>query len=303
MKILVTGSKGFIGTQLVPYLISLNNSVIGLDQYILSEDNYIRADISILSELINIFKNNTFDLVIHLASECGIENCEEHIQKSMQTNLIGSYNIISLCKEYNIRLIYFSTSEIYGDSLGDNKMIEDINANLLQPKNHYAMQKLFGEKMVIKELKNYIIVRPFMIYGAGENQNNYRSVISKFIKLSINNKKLPVHKNSYRSWLHINDFIFALNLLIEKNVIGTYNLGNGNEILPIDRIAKIIIDKIGGGVIEYVDIPITRTAYKIGDFTKLKNLGFNPSIKIETGIIEMIKNSYKNESINTYNLL
>jgi|694.fasta_scaffold87103_7 nucleoside-diphosphate-sugar epimerase len=291
MKILVTGSKGFIGTQLVPYLISLNNNVIGLDQYILSEDNYIRADISILSELINIFKNNTFDLVIHLASECGIENCEEHIQKSMQTNLIGSYNIIALCKEYNIRLIYFSTSEIYGDSLGDNKMIEDINANLLQPKNHYAMQKLFGEKMVVKELKNYIIVRPFMIYGAGENQNNYRSVISKFIKLSINNKKLPVHKNSYRSWLHINDFIFALNLLIEKNVIGTYNIGNGNEILPIDNIAKIIIDKIGGGVIEYVDIPITRTAYKIGDFTKLKNLGFNPSIKIENGINEMIENS------------
>jgi nucleoside-diphosphate-sugar epimerase len=291
MKILVTGSKGFIGTQLVPYLISLNNNVIGLDQYILSEDNYIRADISILSELINIFKNNTFDLVIHLASECGIENCEEHIQKSMQTNLIGSYNIIALCKEYNIRLIYFSTSEIYGDSLGDNKMIEDINANLLQPKNHYAMQKLFGEKMVVKELKNYIIVRPFMIYGVGENQNNYRSVISKFIKLSINNKKLPVHKNSYRSWLHINDFIFALNLLIEKNVIGTYNIGNGNEILPIDNIAKIIIDKIGGGVIEYVDIPITRTAYKIGDFTKLKNLGFNPSIKIENGINEMIENS------------
>jgi nucleoside-diphosphate-sugar epimerase len=291
MKILVTGSKGFIGTRLVPYLISLNNNVIGLDQYILSEDNYIRADISILSELINIFKNNTFDLVIHLASECGIENCEEHIQKSMQTNLIGSYNVIFLCKEYNIRLIYFSTSEIYGDSLGDNKMIEDINANLLQPKNHYAMQKLFGEKMVIKELKNYIIVRPFMIYGAGENQNNYRSVISKFIKLSINNKKLPVHKNSYRSWLNINDFIFALNLLIEKNVIGTYNIGNGNEILPIDNIAKIIIDKIGGGVIEYVDIPITRTAYKIGDFTKLKNLGFNPSIKIENGINEMIENS------------
>lgn len=291
MKILVTGSKGFIGTQLVPYLISLNNNVIGLDQYILSEDNYIRADISILSELINIFKNNTFDLVIHLASECGIENCEEHIQKSMQTNLIGSYNIISLCKDYNIKLIYFSTSEIYGDSLGDNKMIEDINANLLQPKNHYAMQKLFGEKMVIKELKNYIIVRPFMIYGAGENQNNYRSVISKFIKLSLNNDKLPVHKNSYRSWLHINDFIFALNLLIEKNVIGTYNIGNGNEILPIDKIAKIIIDKIGSGVIEYVDIPITRTAYKIGDFTKLKNLGFNPSIKIETGINEMIENS------------
>ena len=291
MKILVTGSKGFIGTQLVPYLISLNNNVIGLDQYILSEDNYIRGDISILYELINIFKNNTFDLVIHLASECGIENCEEHIQKSMQTNLIGSYNIISLCKDYNIKLIYFSTSEIYGDSFGDNNMIEDTNIILLQPKNHYAMQKLFGEKMVIKELKNYIIVRPFMIYGAGENQNNYRSVISKFIKLSIDNKNLPVHKNSYRSWLHINDFIFALNLLIEKNVIGTFNIGNGNEILPIDKIAKIIIDKIGSGVIEYVDIPITRTAYKIGDFTKLKNLGFNPSIIIENGIIEMIENS------------
>ena len=296
MKILVTGSKGFIGTQLVPYLISLNNNVIGLDQYILSEDNYIRADISILSELINIFKNNTFDLVIHLASECGIENCEEHIQKSMQTNLIGSYNIISLCKDYNIKLIYFSTSEIYGDSFGDNNMIEDTNIILLQPKNHYAMQKLFGEKMVIKELKNYIIVRPFMIYGAGENQNNYRSVISKFIKLSIDNKNLPVHKNSYRSWLHINDFIFALNLLIEKNVIGTFNIGNGNEILPIDKIAKIIIDKIGSGVIEYVDIPITKTAYKIGDFTKLKNLGWTANADFDTEVKKVVE-YYRNNFI------
>ena len=292
MKILVTGSKGFIGTKLVPYLLSHKHEVIGIDQYILSEYNYIRADISILSELINIFKNNTFDLVIHLASECGIENCEEHIQKSMQTNLIGSYNIISLCKEYNIKLIYFSTSEIYGDSFGhNNRMIEDINANLLQPKNHYAMQKLFGEKMVIKELNNYIIVRPFMIYGAGENQNNYRSVIAKFIKLSLNNAKLPVHKNSYRSWLHITDFLIALNLLIENNINGTYNIGNGNEILPIDDIAKIIINKIGKGIIEYVDIPLTRTAYKIGDFSKLKKLGFNPSIKIENGIDELIKDT------------
>ena len=292
MKILVTGSKGFIGTKLVPYLLSHKHEVIGIDQYILSEENYIRADISILSELINIFKNNTFDLVIHLASECGIENCEEHIQKSMQTNLIGSYNIISLCKDYNIKLIYFSTSEIYGDSFGhNNRMIEDINANLLQPKNHYAMQKLFGEKMVIKELNNYIIVRPFMIYGAGENQNNYRSVIAKFIKLSLNNAKLPVHKNSYRSWLHITDFLIALNLLIENNINGTYNIGNGNEILPIDDIAKIIINKIGKGIIEYVDIPLTRTAYKIGDFSKLKKLGFNPSIKIENGIDELIKDT------------
>ena len=292
MKILVTGSKGFIGTKLVPYLLSHKHEVIGIDQYILSEENYCRADISILGELLHIFQCNTFDLVIHLASECGIENCEEHIQKSMQTNLIGSYNIISLCKDYNIKLIYFSTSEIYGDSFGhNNRMIEDINANLLQPKNHYAMQKLFGEKMVIKELKNYIIVRPFMIYGAGENQNNYRSVIAKFIKLSLNNAKLPVHKNSYRSWLHITDFLIALNLLIENNINGTYNIGNGNEILPIDDIAKIIINKIGKGIIEYVDIPLTRTAYKIGDFSKLKKLGFNPSIKIENGIDELIKDT------------
>ena len=61
--------------------------------------------------------------------------------------------------------------------------------------------------------------------------------------------------------------------------------------MPIDNIAKIIIDKIGSGVIEYIDIPITRTAYKIGDFTKLKNLGFNPSIKIQNGINEMIENT------------
>ena len=286
MKILITGSMGFIGGKLTPFL-KEKYEVYTLDQYISDETNYYRADVSIMSELVDIFETHKFDLVIHMAAECGIENCEEHIQKSIQTNIIGTYNIISLCKKYNIKLVYFSTSEIYGE-VENGRMIEDDIISLLQPKNHYAMQKLFGEKMVMKELSEYIIIRPFMVYGTGENLNKYRSVISKFIKICQIDGKLPVHKNSYRSWMHINDFIYAIELLIKTKSNGVYNVGNDSEIIEIEELAKIIINKIGGGSIEMLNPPSIRTPYKVGDFTKLNKLGFKPTIPVSQGIDELI---------------
>jgi dTDP-glucose 4,6-dehydratase len=286
MKILITGSMGFIGSKLTPIL-KKKYETYALDQYISDDVNYYRADVSIMTELINIFDEHKFDLVIHMAAECGIENCEEHIQKSIQTNIVGTYNIINLCKKYNTKLVYFSTSEIYGE-VEDGKMIEDDNISLLQPKNHYAMQKLFGEKMIIKELSEYIIIRPFMVYGVGEKLNKYRSVISKFIKICQMNGKLPVHKNSYRSWMHINDFTNAIELLIESKTNGIYNVGNDTEIIEIEELAKIIINKIGGGTTEILNSPSIRTPYKVGDFTKLTKLGFKPTIKISQGIDELI---------------
>ena len=286
MKILITGSMGFIGSKLTPFL-KKKYEIYTLDQYISDDIDYYRADVSIMTELNHIFEKHKFDLVIHMAAECGIENCEEHIQKSIQTNIVGTYNVINLCKKYDTKLIYFSTSEIYGE-VENSKMIEDDVISLLQPKNHYAMQKLFGEKMIMKELSEYIIIRPFMVYGTGEKLSKYRSVISKFIKICQIDGKLPVHKKSYRSWMHVNDFIDAIGLLIETNSNGVYNVGNDSEIIEIEELAKIIISKIGGGTIEMVDAPSIRTPYKVGDFTKLDKLGFKPKIKIHQGIDELI---------------
>lgn len=291
MKILITGAKGFIGSKLSVHL-KKKHEVYTLDQYISDEENYFRSDVSIFYDLKDIFEKTSFDLVIHLAAECGIENCEEHVEKSIRTNIVGTYNIIKLCQENKIKLIYFSTSEIYGD-LDKDKMSEDINISLLQPRNHYALQKLFGEKMIIKELKDYIIVRPFMVYGVGENLNKYRSVISKFINLSQKNCELPVHKDSYRSWTHIDDFIEAIEILIESKSIGTYNVGNDENIISIEDLAKIIINKLNRGKIIFTDVPSVRTKYKIGDFTKLKKLGFKPKINLEIGVDEIIKEILK----------
>lgn len=291
MKILITGAKGFIGSKLSVHL-KKKHEVYTLDQYISDEENYFRSDVSIFYDLKDIFEKTSFDLVIHLAAECGIENCEEHVEKSIRTNIVGTYNIIKLCQENKIKLIYFSTSEIYGD-LDKDKMSEDINISLLQPRNHYALQKLFGEKMIIKELKDYIIVRPFMVYGVGENLNKYRSVISKFINLSQKNCELPVHKDSYRSWTHIDDFIEAIEILIESKSIGTYNVGNDENIISIEDLAKIIINKLNRGKIILTDVPSVRTKYKIGDFTKLKKLGFKPKINLGIGVDEIIKEILK----------
>ena len=159
-KILVTGSKGVVGTMLVEVLKKRGHEVIGLDlQHGLGEVGwehpmgstdfyYTRCDIGDYRQLARVFeKYGPFDFVYNAAAEFGRWNGEDFYEQVWRTNAIGTKNIIRLQERYGFKLIHFSSSEVYGDF--DGIMKESIMDEIeIKQMNDYAMSKWVNEMQV-----------------------------------------------------------------------------------------------------------------------------------------------------------
>ncbi|GAG24827.1 unnamed protein product, partial [marine sediment metagenome] len=150
MKILVTGSRGTLGTSLVQELTKRGYEVWGCDLQHQRDDNYIRADVSNYRQMERVFvSGGRFEYVYHLAAEFGRINGEEYYDTLWQTNVIGTRNILELQRIFGFKLIFASSSEIYGD-IHANILHEDIpiNQSIIQ-NNDYATTKWVNEIQIM----------------------------------------------------------------------------------------------------------------------------------------------------------
>lgn len=310
MKILVTGAMGFIGKYMVRALKNHGYDVTGIDLAIADSENYVRADITYFEDVWRIFKeSNGFDVVLHLAGEVGRLNGEEYPQRMIYVNEIGTLNLLQLCLEYNSKLVYFSTSEIYG-KLFDEKEVSEEDFSTIGPDmvtNVYAMSKLFGEGIVNHYVKNYNLlavgIRPFMIYGPGVTASKYKSAIDQFVYNSLNNKPFVVHQGSERAWCYIDDFIDAILKIIENHsfthsVYESYNVGT-QEYISTEDLANLILELTGApsNLMQIAQLPEKFiSGRKRFSNKKLRDLGWEQKVPLRQGLQEVIK-WYKSEMI------
>ncbi|MCR1933510.1 NAD-dependent epimerase/dehydratase family protein [Clostridium tepidum] len=304
--ILVTGGLGFIGKKLVEKL-KLEYSdytIVVLDQYIRDYDDYIRSDITDFGEVYTNVKriDGNIKYIIHAASEVGRLNGEEHPWKMIDSAIKGTLNLINIALEYDAKLVYFSTSEVYGDIFDDKEVKERdmLNVSPLTLNNVYAISKLFGESLVRHYVKNYglkaVGIRPFMVYGPGVYSSKYKSALDIFIWNLLNEKEIYVDRDCVRSWCHINDFIEGILLILKKhdfnsNEYQAYNIGNNKEYKTIEESAKFITKQLKA------DPNLIKRQKFNGKFKsqskyfntdKIEKLGFTAKVSIEEGIKEMI---------------
>lgn len=310
MKILVTGAMGFIGKYMIRALKNHGYDVTGIDLAIADSENYVRADITYFEDVWRIFKeSNGFDVVLHLAGEVGRLNGEEYPQRMIYVNEIGTLNLLQLCLEYNSKLVYFSTSEIYG-KLFDEKEVCEEDFSIIGPDmvtNVYAMSKLFGEGIVNHYVKNYNLlavgIRPFMIYGPGVTASKYKSAIDQFVYNSLNNKPFVVHQGSERAWCYIDDFIDAILKIIENHsfthsVYESYNVGT-QEYISTEDLANLILELTGApsNLMQIAQLPEKFiSGRKRFSNKKLRDLGWEQKVPLRQGLQEVIK-WYKSEMI------
>jgi len=284
--------------------------VIGIDLAIADSENYVRADITYFEDVWRIFKeSNGFDVVLHLAGEVGRLNGEEYPQRMIYVNEIGTLNLLQLCLEYNSKLVYFSTSEIYG-KLFDEKEVCEEDFSIIGPDmvtNVYAMSKLFGEGIVNHYVKNYNLlavgIRPFMIYGPGVTASKYKSAIDQFVYNSLNNKPFVVHQGSERAWCYIDDFIDAILKIIENHsfthsVYESYNVGT-QEYISTEDLANLILELTGApsNLMQIAQLPEKFiSGRKRFSNKKLRDLGWEQKVPLRQGLQEVIK-WYKSEMI------
>lgn len=332
MKILITGVAGFIGAHLAERLLKEGNEVYGIDIMLRNNRENIKEleanerfhffETSILHESSLDMLIKKCDMIYHLAAAVGVENIIGDILKVIEINVDGAKNVFSMAGLYNKKIIFSSTSEIYGKS---NKVpFREDDDRILGPTTIdrwvYSSTKALGEYMLIGYHRQGLpmsIARFFNAYGPKLDMEGSGRVMARFIMQTIDGKDITIigDGKQTRCFTYIDDIVEGLircgiNPLAEGQI---FNIGSDFEVSILD-LAKIIVNKIGSrSRIVHVDAKsiygdgyedITRRVPDVSKAAKL--LDFRAKISIEEGIkrtiewfIKRKKHSYDNTESKT----
>jgi nucleoside-diphosphate-sugar epimerase len=297
MKFLITGGQGVIGQRLTKLLKSEGHSVLVADIKTGLGENELSIDVTRFEEMWQLFEENDFDCVIHMAGEVGRMVGENRPNRMIYANVSGSLNLIQLCLKYSVKLAFLSTSEVYGD-LGEVTISEHLEESSFKPTNVYALSKLFAEQLIMHYSKNYglnaIRIRPFMVYGPGEYPGHFRSAMANFVSKALKGEKIIVHRGAIRSWTFVDDFIIGVYKACTNGNFKTcepYNIGRDDP-RRMEDIAQLVIQNThqNEDLLEIVDPPNKfMSLVKKASFDKAREkLSFEANISVEDGICRTI---------------
>lgn len=252
MSLIITGAAGFIGSNLLYNLIDLYDSEIIVIDYLTdasNEDNIPKfvklypidiADRYIVDE---IFNKHRPEYVFHLAAESHVDNSIQDCIPFVETNVIGTINLMNASLEYDIKkFIHVSTDEVYG-SLDefDPSFTENTPYN---PQNPYSASKASSDHFVKSYVNTYNL--PAVVTNCSNNfgpRQNSEKFIPKAITNLLLGKKIPLYGEGkqIRDWLYVQDHCEALIEVWKKGKMGeTYNIGGGTELSNYAVITKIL---------------------------------------------------------------
>tara|TARA_B100000575_G_scaffold290657_1_gene294767 strand:- start:653 stop:1678 length:1026 start_codon:yes stop_codon:yes gene_type:complete len=321
-KIIVTGGSGFIGSNLVNYLIKKRYFVINLDKLTYSSNRYInkirtkknykliKTDINNKKKLTEIFKRYKPKVVFNLAAETHVDRSIDGPENFIKTNINGTFNLLEVLrflkkKKINIKLVHISTDEVYGDI---KKMKRSDENYKYEPSSPYSASKASADHLVKSYIRTYGLSA--VISNCCNNYGPYQfpeKLIPKMISNIFNNKELPIYAkgNNSREWIHVNDHCEALFTLYLKGKNGeSYNVGTGLNLRNIDLVKKLlkicesIKIKVGNKAkIKFVkDRPGHDFRYALSSRKIYKKLKWRPKIKFEQGLKETILWYSKNKN-------
>jgi dTDP-glucose 4,6-dehydratase len=296
---------GTLGRPLKRELEERGHDVWGTDLQHQADQKYYRADVANYRQLERVFEQD-YDFVYHLAAEFGRINGEEYYDTLWTTNVIGTRNVLELQKRKKFKLIFASSSEIYGDK-HQHILSEDIplNHSIIQH-NDYAVTKWVNEVQIMNFEKRFgnpvVRLRFFNAYGPGEFYHNYRSVVCLFGYRALHRIPYDVYLGYHRVFMYIDDFIPTLANVCNNFVAGeVYNIG-GDEFRSVKELSDLILSHLGmdDSFVNYLPEDKHNVLNKKPDIDKArKAFGHNPQIVLEQGIpqtMDWMKSVYK-ESI------
>jgi len=251
----------------------------------------MRADVGDYRQLERVFYEYLPDAVYHLAAEFGRHNGERNYEQVFQTNYLGTRNVLEFCKQLNARLIFASSSEIYG-TCDEEWLTEDLSERipLWQP-NEYALSKWANEVQIQNFAGRHdldaVRLRFFNAYGPGEHYHPYRSVIALFCHRAFNGIPWTVYKDYYRTFMAQSDLTPTLaNVLEQGESGGCYNIG-GEDYRSVEEVSDLILEHTGAdpALVTYLLEDVHNVKSKRPDNTRARrDLDHNPTVTIEEGV-------------------
>jgi dTDP-4-dehydrorhamnose reductase len=222
MKILVTGARGMLGRAITKEL-AYDYQLIGID----IENADITDENQIKEEIFNIRP----DIVIHSAAYTDVDNCEKNKELAFRVNAKGTENVANACKLTNAKLIYISTDFIFDGT----KQTPYSENDIPNPLSTYGSSKLEGEKAVQSILQNYSIIRTAWLFGP-----NGKNFVDTILRLAQSEPELKIVNDQKGSPTYTIDLAKAINLLINKNATGIFNITNSGECTWYEFAKKIL---------------------------------------------------------------
>jgi NAD dependent epimerase/dehydratase len=311
MKIFITGAEGFFGSHLTEFLLSKGFKVTALIQYNSFHNHgwleelkkskkknikFLFGDIRDSSFILDATKNH--DVIINLAALISIPYSYTSVKSYLDTNLIGTYNILESAKKNNIKqLIHTSTSEVYGTAL--YSPIDE--KHTLQPQSPYSASKIAADNLALSYFYSYnlpvTILRPFNMFGPRQST---RAIIPTIITQVLKKNTIELGNLDVSR-----DFNFVMDIaegyrksILNKKAIGqTINLGSGLEIKIIELIK--IIKKISKKDFKF-KVKSNRIRPKKSEVFRLiacnkkalKFLGWKPSFRNKINLEKALKITY-----------
>ena len=251
VKFVVTGGAGFVGSNIVKQLLKQNHTPIVIDNMYRGKMERIsslgvefhKIDIRDFDQIKNIVKDS--DGIFHEAALTDVQESFTKQQEYQDVNVKGTENIFKIAKEFDLKVVYASSSSIYGNPK-KSPIIENSERN---PINPYGKTKLDDEVLAEKYSNDKVSIiglRYFNVYGKGQT-GSYAGVITKFIN-NLKEKKSPIifgSGNQLRDFISVEDVALANISAMQSNVNnGFFNIGTGIT-TSIQQLAKIMIGVSG----------------------------------------------------------
>lgn len=300
-KVIVAGGAGFIGSHLVDRLLASEYEVIVLDNMITgARDNLKEAKETyghkLAIRILDCNSSSTWetldeaDEVYHLATPAAPQDYLSHPLETMKSGSFSVLYALDYCRQRGARILYTSTSEVYGDPLV-NPQPETYwgNVNPIGPRSVYDESKRYAEALMMAYHRTYgldtRLVRIFNTYGPGMRELDGRAV-PNFILQALREQPITIYGdgNQTRSFCFYEDTIDALQTVMQKGDHMPYNIGNP-DMMTINQLAWMIIELTKSrSSITYHTLPENDPKVRCPDITRVKTLGWSPHYGIREGL-------------------
>ncbi len=324
-KVLLTGGAGFIGSALVRYLINHTDTiVVNVDKLTYAgslhslggadaseRHHFYQEDIIDSEAMRGLIQKHQPDYIMHLAAESHVDRSIDGPGEFIQTNIVGSYNLLQVALEYYLGLEgakkdafkfhHISTDEVYG-SLGASGLFTETTR--YKPNSPYSASKASSDHLVRAWNKTYKL--PVVISNCSNNYGPFQfpeKLVPLIIQKAVAGESLPIYGkgDNIRDWLFVDDHVKALWSIVTQGKNGeVYNVGGHNEKTNIEVVTTMcaILDditprtdgkKYAEQIVYVADRPGHDRRYAIDAAKIERELGWTPEETFETGIRKTVE--------------
>lgn len=302
LKVLITGSAGFLGSHLTRGILNRGHQVVGIDDFttgsVLNIEEFLNnKNFSFIEHDVRKAFDIECDLILNFACPASPVHYQADPVKTIETNFIGMANTLQNARKYGARVLQASTSEVYGDpKVSPQKEDYWGNVNPIGIRSCYDEGKRAAETLCFDYKRQHEmdvrVIRIFNTYGPSMAINDGR-VVSNFIVQAVQNLPITIYGDGSqtRSFCFVDDLIRGIMLVAfsEKTTDSPVNIGNPVEFTMLE-LATLVLEITGSkSIINYQALPSDDPLQRKPDISKIMELhGWRPDIDLRTGIIQSL---------------